>query len=89
MRTSDSEVSASAKTSARYRYSGPTSGVTLQEGEDVREVMLHTGAEVELPVEHEYTKTLLAPVPDPGRRQGQAGPPARSGADETLQTKGA
>ncbi|KMN33076.1 hypothetical protein VI26_15960 [Chromobacterium sp. LK1] len=91
MRTSDSEVSASAKTSARYRYSGPTSGVTLQEGEDVREVMLHTGAEVELPVEHEYTKTLLAlqyltPVDDKGK---QAKPPARSGADETLQTKGA
>ena len=44
----------------KYRYSGPTSGVTLQEGEEVREVMLHTGAEVELPEEHEYTKTLLA-----------------------------
>ena len=44
----------------KYRSSGPTSGVTLQEGEEVREVMLHTGAEVELPEEHEYTKTLLA-----------------------------
>lgn len=44
----------------KYRYSGPTSGVTLQEGEEVREVMLHTGTEVELPEEHEYTKTLLA-----------------------------
>ena len=87
MKTSASEVSALAN----YRYSGPTSGVTLQEGEVVREVMLHAGAEVELPVEHEYTKTLLAlqyltPVDDKGK---QAKPPARSGADETLQTKGA
>lgn len=47
----------------KYRYSGPTSGVTLQksaEDPDAQEVMLHTGAEVELPEEHEYTKTLLA-----------------------------
>lgn len=44
----------------KYRYSGPASGVTLQKGEEAQEVMLHTGAEVELPEEHEYTKTLLA-----------------------------
>lgn len=47
----------------KYRYSGPTSGVTLQKSvddPDAQEVMLHTGAEVELPEEHEYTKTLLA-----------------------------
>ena len=44
----------------KYRYSGPTSGVTLQKGEEAQEVMLHTGAEVDLPEEHEYTKTLLA-----------------------------
>ncbi len=44
----------------KYRYSGPTSGVTLQQGEETQEVMLHAGAEVELPEEHEYTKTLLA-----------------------------
>ena len=47
----------------KYRYSGPTSGVTLQKSADdpaVQEVMLHTGAEVELPEDHEYTKTLLA-----------------------------
>ncbi len=44
----------------KYRYSGPTSGVTLQKGEEAQEVMLHTGTEVELPEEHEYTKTLLA-----------------------------
>ena len=47
----------------KYRYSGPTSGVTLQKGAEdksTQEVMLHTGAEVELPEEHEYTKTLLA-----------------------------
>ncbi|MGE1004212.1 hypothetical protein ACKZDW_00680 (plasmid) [Ralstonia syzygii subsp. celebesensis] len=44
----------------KYRYSGPTSGVTLQQGENTQEVMLHTGAEVELPEDHEYTQTLLA-----------------------------
>ena len=44
----------------KYRYSGPTSGVTLNMGEEAQEVMLHTGAEVDLPEEHEYTKTLLA-----------------------------
>ncbi|MGE8577531.1 MAG: hypothetical protein ACN6QT_20760 [Burkholderia contaminans] len=44
----------------KYQYSGPTSGATLQDGEDVQEVMLHTGAEVELPEDHEYTATLLA-----------------------------
>ncbi len=44
----------------KYQYSGPTSGVTLQDGDDVQEVMLHTGAEVELPEAHEYTATLLA-----------------------------
>ena len=44
----------------KYRYSGPTSGVTLQKGEEAQEVMLHSGTEVELPEEHEYTKTLLA-----------------------------
>lgn len=41
----------------KYRYSGPLSGVTLDNGQ---EVMLHPGGEVELPPEHEYTKTLLA-----------------------------
>ncbi|AOJ05130.1 hypothetical protein WS70_25790 [Burkholderia mayonis] len=44
----------------KYQYSGPTSGVTLHDGENVQEVMLHTGAEVELPEGHEYTATLLA-----------------------------
>jgi len=47
----------------KYRYNGPTSGVTLQKSADdpeAQEVMLHTGAEVELPETHEYTKTLLA-----------------------------
>lgn len=44
----------------KYLYSGPTSGVTLQDGDETKEVMLHTGGEVLLPEEHEYTKTLLA-----------------------------
>jgi len=44
----------------KYHYSGPTSGVTLQQGESVQEIMLHTGAEIELMEDHEYTQTLLA-----------------------------
>lgn len=44
----------------KYRYSGPTSGVTLQIGEVAQEVILHAGTEVELPESHEYTQTLIA-----------------------------
>lgn len=44
----------------KYRYSGPTSGVTLQVGEKMQEVILHAGTDVELPDSHEYTKTLIA-----------------------------
>ncbi|WP_432732478.1 hypothetical protein R0381_000003 [Jeongeupia wiesaeckerbachi] len=58
----------------KYLYSGPTSGVTLQDGDEPREVMLHTGAEVELPAEHEYTKTLLAfGLPRTGTGQNHQG----------------
>ncbi|AOJ06382.1 hypothetical protein [Burkholderia mayonis] len=44
----------------KYLYSGPISGVSLQDGTEVREVMLHPGAQVELPEQHEYTQTLIA-----------------------------
>lgn len=49
----------------KYLYSGPLSGVTLDDGQ---QVMLHPGAEIELPEQHDYTKTLvalghLAPLP--------------------------
>lgn len=44
----------------KYLYKGPPSGVTLQDGEDKREVLLHTGREVDLPEDHAYTKTLVA-----------------------------
>lgn len=49
----------------KYRYSGPLSGVTLADGQ---EVMLHPEAEVELPEDNEYVRTLqalehLTPVP--------------------------
>jgi hypothetical protein len=44
----------------KYRYSGPTSGVTLKDGKAVKEIMLHTGGEIALPEDHEYTRTLLA-----------------------------
>ena len=51
----------------KYRYSGPLSGVTLDNGD---EVMLHPGADVDLPEGHDYTKTLqalghLTPLPQP------------------------
>ena len=41
----------------KYRYSGPLSGVTLDNGQ---EGMLCPGADVELPPAHDYTQTLLA-----------------------------
>lgn len=44
----------------KYLYKGPSSGVTLRDGEAETEIMLHDGAEVDLPAEHEYTQTLLA-----------------------------
>lgn len=39
-----------------YRYSGPLSGVTLED----REAMLHPGAEVPLPADNPYVKALVA-----------------------------
>ncbi len=72
----------------KYRYSGPTSGVTLQGADEnsPEEVMLHTGAEVELPEDNDYTKTLLAlgyltPIKPAGKT-------SRTSADETA-AKGA
>lgn len=80
----------------KYRYSGPTSGVTLQKGADdtsAQEVMLHTGAEVDLPEEHEYTKTLLAlghltPVSAQNRQATKTSARSSAGNDEPA-AKGA
>lgn len=77
----------------KYRYSGPTSGVTLQKGEEAQEVMLHTGTEVELPEEHEYTKTLLAlghltPLSAQTRPATKTSAATRAGTDEPA-AKGA
>lgn len=76
----------------KYRYSGPPSGVTLQDGEETREVMLHTGTEVDLPEGSEYTKTLLALgyLTPTGVQPKQSRMSARysAGADEPA-TKGA
>ena len=77
----------------KYRYSGPTSGVTLKKGEEAQEVMLHTGAEVELPEEHEYTKTLLAlghltPLSSQARQATKTSAATRAGTDEPA-AKGA
>lgn len=44
----------------KYQYSGPSSGVSLQIGEQVQEVIMHAGTEVDLPENHEYTQTLIA-----------------------------
>ena len=75
----------------KYRYSGPTSGVTLQKGEEAQEVMLHTGAEVDLPEEHEYTKTLLALghlTPVSAKQATKTAAATRAGTDEPA-AKGA
>lgn len=75
----------------KYRYSGPTSGVTLKKGEEAQEVMLHTGAEVDLPEEHEYTKTLLALghlTPVSAKQAIKTSAATRAGTDEPA-AKGA
>ena len=75
----------------KYRYSGPTSGVTLKKGEETQEVMLHTGAEVDLPEEHEYTKTLLALghlTPVSAKQATKTSAATRAGTDEPA-AKGA
>lgn len=41
----------------KYRYSGPISGVTFADGQ---EVLLLPDSEVELPEDHDYTQTLQA-----------------------------
>lgn len=43
-----------------YIYSGPPSGVTLNEGEQQREILLWPGHPVELVADNPYTLTLLA-----------------------------
>lgn len=53
----------------KYLYSGPPSGVTLVDGDEVREIILCPARAVDLPDEHAYTRTLLAlghltPIPD-------------------------
>ena len=64
-----------------FIYHGPPSGVTLSDGE---EILLHTGATVRLPEDHEYTRTLharklLTPAPTPV--------PAKPGKTSTNPTK--
>ena len=64
-----------------FTYHGPPSGVTLGNGE---EILLHTGATVHLPEEHEYTRTLLARklfTPAPNATQTTA--PAKPGKPTT------
>ncbi|WP_230623439.1 MULTISPECIES: hypothetical protein [Chromobacterium] len=70
----------------QYLYSGPVSGVTLADGQ---EIMLFPGKEVELPAEHEYTQTLLAlqylaPAQEPAKAKA-----ARITSDDASTEKGA
>ncbi len=44
----------------KYIYSGPPSGVSLNEGDTVREVMLWPGQEVEFEPDNEYAMALVA-----------------------------
>ncbi|ECQ1025045.1 hypothetical protein GFI10_11040 [Salmonella enterica subsp. diarizonae] len=44
----------------KYIYSGPPSGVSLNEGDTVREVMLWPGQEVEFEPDNEYAVALVA-----------------------------
>ncbi|MFB9160003.1 hypothetical protein [Chromobacterium violaceum] len=70
----------------KYLYSGPVSGVTLADGQ---EVMLFPGKEVELPAEHEYTQTLQALqylVPAQESTKGKA---ARATGEDASTEKGA
>ncbi|WP_405119216.1 hypothetical protein [Pseudomonas leptonychotis] len=57
----------------RYIYSGPVSATSLRVGKEVLDVRLFPGEPVELPEEHEYTKTLLAlkrlkPAPEAAKK---------------------
>ncbi|EGP2155173.1 hypothetical protein ITP77_001780 [Salmonella enterica subsp. enterica serovar Java] len=44
----------------KYIYSGPPSGVSLNEGSTVHEVMLFPGQEVEFAPDNEYAMALVA-----------------------------
>lgn len=44
----------------KYIYSGPPSGVSLNEGDVIREVMLCPGQEVEFAPDNEYALALMA-----------------------------
>lgn len=45
---------------ARFKYTGPLSGATLNVDGAPQEVMLFPDTEVDLPEEHEYVQTLKA-----------------------------
>lgn len=44
----------------KYIYSGPPSGVSLNDGDTVREVILWPGLEVEFAPDNEYALALVA-----------------------------
>ncbi|ELC8786577.1 hypothetical protein RJV04_000839 [Salmonella enterica] len=62
----------------KYIYSGPPSGVSLNEGDSVREVMLMPGQTVELEPDNEYVLALLAE----GYLQEVAPPKSQTAAKE-------
>ncbi|WP_298438062.1 hypothetical protein [Geobacter sp.] len=75
-----------AKKDTNYRYGGPLSGVTLDDG---REVMLHPGAEVLLPADNDYVKTLVAQgfLTEVAEQSAQPSPPALSPREREPKNK--
>ncbi len=43
----------------KYLYSGPLSGVSLKEGDDIIDIMLIPDGVVSMPPDNEYTKRLI------------------------------
>ncbi|AXE34010.1 hypothetical protein [Chromobacterium phragmitis] len=71
----------------KYLYSGPVSGVSLSDGQ---EVMLFPGNVVELPENHEYTQTLLAlQYLAPAQEPAAPAKPARASVEDKSSEKGA
>lgn len=68
----------------KYIYSGPPSGVSLNDGDTVREVLLWPGQEVEFEPDNEYALTLMAE----GYLQEVKTRPRKGSVSESTQTTG-
>ncbi|EAQ7642181.1 hypothetical protein AAHJ16_003831 [Salmonella enterica] len=69
----------------KYIYSGPPSGVSLNDGDTVREVILWPGREVEFAPDNEYALALVAE----GHLQEVKVPKRQAIAQDTPSTGGA